>query len=311
MKTTHLRLICVLLGVASLSSCSKDSSASAEKATAQEPQSPQPNLAEPDPDKQWVLVDEFTDEFEGSEINREKWDHDLAPWGDRAWTPDNVFQKDGALVIKATHEPHKDRRGREFFYKVGILRSTTTTTYGYFEARIKGCSKFPGLCPAFWLYSTDGKNPDFPHVTYSEIDIVEMLQGANNPKKPVPPNKIDCNLHTRIIKDGKEIWQRPQHLPDLCEHHYMAPWDPRDDFHTYGCENTPEKITWYIDGIKVAEAENKYWHLPMYVTLTMEPRPPLIRWAGVDGREPVPEASTPDGFPTHMEVDYVRAWTRK
>ena len=73
-----------------------------------------------------------------------------------------------------------------------------------------------------------------------------------------------------------------------------------NDYHVYACENTPEKITWYIDGEKIAEEENLYWHLPMSVTLTMELRPPLIRFGGVDGREPVAEASTPAGFPTEM-----------
>ena len=34
----------------------------------------------------------------------------------------------------------------------------------------------------------------------------------------------------------------------------------------------------------------------------------LIAWAGVDGRVPVPEAATVEGFPTEMEVDYVRCW---
>ena len=46
------------------------------------------------------------------------------------------------------------------------------------------------------------------------------------------------------------------------------------------------------------------------VTLTMEARPPLIAWAGEDGREPVPEAATAEGFPTGMAVDYVRSWTK-
>ncbi|MFD2255239.1 kappa-carrageenase [Luteolibacter algae] len=275
---------------------------------------PQPFLKEPDTSKKWILDPELTDDFNAPEINSGKWHHRLAPWGERAWTPENVFQKDGNLIIKATYEPHTDKKGREYFYKFGILQSSKRTTYGYFETRIKGCSRFPGLCPAFWLYSTGGAtNPKYPHVTYSEIDIVEMLQNGYEKelKGGSPPNQIDCNLHTRIIKDGKEIWQRPQHLPDLCKHSYMAPWDPRDDFHIYACENTPEKITWYIDGIKVAEAENLYWHLPMTVTFTMEARPPLIAWAGEDGREPVPENATPEGFPTHMEVDYVRCWTRE
>jgi len=70
----------------------------------------------------------------------------------------------------------------------------------------------------------------------------------------------------------------------------------------------PRSLIKYLDGVQVAEKKNLYWHLPMSVTFTMEARPQLIAWAGVDGRVPVPEAATPDGFPTEMEVDYVRCW---
>lgn len=265
----------------------------------------------------WQLVSDLSDEFDASGVDTSKWFTTMKPWGDRAWTPENVIQKDGLLHVLATYEPHTNK-GERFFYKLGILQSLKKTTYGLFEARVKGCSRFPGLCPAFWLYS-NGKaasdfNPRFPKVTYSEIDIFEIQQGLWHPefKQTVGSNYIDLNLHTRIINaEGKEIWQRPNSLPDVCRHGWEAPWNPADDYHIYGCENTPEKITWFIDGKPVAEARNLYWHLPMSVTFTMELRPPLIKWAGEEGRVPVPEASTPDGFPTEMLVDYVRVWQRK
>ncbi|MFG0254421.1 MAG: kappa-carrageenase [Rhodopirellula sp. JB053] len=274
----------------------------------------QPYLREADPSKVWVLDRRFSDEFDARRIDRSKWITDMRPWGERAWSSDNLRLNAGSLFIRARYAPHR-HRGNEYFYKLGILQSQQKTTYGYFEARIKGCSRFPGLCPAFWLYSNGReKNPKYPKVTYSEIDIVEMLQGVWDSDKEefTSPNHIDCNLHTRVLDEsGKEVWVRPQHLPEVCKHEFDAPWDPRDEYHVYACENTPEKITWYIDGEKVAEEENLYWHLPMSVTLTMELRPPLIAWAGQDGRVPVPSESTREGFPTEMAVDYVRCWVRE
>ena len=271
-----------------------------------------PLLIDPDPAKEWTFDERFSDEFNGRRLDERKWERDMAPWGDRAWRPENVEQKNGKLLIHAKYDRHKDRRGNQYFYTVGILRSRKTATYGYFEARIKGCSRYPGLCPAFWLYSSGGRNPDFPHITYSEIDIVELQQGNfSKGRGDAGPQHIDLNLHTREMIDGKETWRRPQHWPEVCKNDYTAPWDPRDDFHVYACENTPEKITWFIDGLKVAESPNHNWHLPMYVTLTMELRPPFIAWAGEDGRQPVPENSVTTGFPTHMEVDYVRCWILK
>ena len=272
----------------------------------------QPVILEPEYSSPWKPAADFSDEFNSSTIDENKWNIRLRPWGERVWSADNLRLKRGRLLIQARYDPHTDKRGRRYFYKLGILQSQKKTTYGYFEARIRACSRFPGLCPAFWLYSNGrDTNPDYPNVTYSEIDIVELLQGNFSAgRKSTGPNHIDLNLHTREIIDGKETWRRPQHWPEVCKNTWEAPWDPRDGFHLYACENTPEKITWYIDGIKVAESPNNNWHLPMNVTLTMELRPPFIRWAGEDGREPVPEAATPKGFPTHMEVDYVRCWTR-
>ncbi|MGI9428067.1 MAG: family 16 glycosylhydrolase [Bythopirellula sp.] len=34
----------------------------------------------------------------------------------------------------------------------------------------------------------------------------------------------------------------------MCRNSWSAPWDPSNDYHIYACENTPEKIVWYIDG---------------------------------------------------------------
>ena len=48
--------------------------------------------------------------------------------------------------------PEVENRGnQELFYKSGIARSPKTITYGYFDARVKGWSRYPGASPAFWL----------------------------------------------------------------------------------------------------------------------------------------------------------------
>ncbi len=52
----------------------------------------------------------------------------------------------------------------------------------------------------------------------------------------------------------------------------------------------------FVDGEQVAERENAFWHQPLDVTLSMGLRPPL-------GYEP-----SRGGFPTTMQVDYIRVW---
>jgi len=263
----------------------------------------------------WELVKEFSDEFTDENVNTKKWENNPSDWGPSSFEPELAYQKDGKLYLKTIRETHT-RKGLELYYKTSILLSQKTITYGYFEASIKGCGRFPGICPAFWLYSR-GNNYREQHngatVTYSEIDIMEIQQGGYDfkSKKEKTVKQIDCNLHTRILDEtGNEKWIRPQQAPELCKHDWLAPWDPRDDYHVYACENRPDSIFWYIDGKEVARAENKYWHLPMHLTFTMELRPPLMKFEN-GKRIPLKETSSSEDFPTQMSIEYVRTWLKK
>ena len=75
-------------------------------------------------------------------------------------------------------------------YTSGMLKSYATGTCGYYEARIKGAPLFPGVCPAFWLYSRiedqiheragmSQKNPT-PADEFAEV-IVREVTAANSP----------------------------------------------------------------------------------------------------------------------------------
>lgn len=253
----------------------------------------------------------FSDEFNQDDINFDIWEHSHS-WGPWSWSEDNVYQKDGVLHIRMSYEPHT-RSGNELFYKSGILRSRGAVTYGYFEARIKGNHTFPGTCPAFWLVSDKmDMVRGVDTLTYSEIDIVEMLQmnWSDIKEGASGVNTIDCNLHMRMMENGKEIWKRPNGYPELCKGAWNAPWDPRDDFHVYGVENRPDSIIWYVDNKRVVAKENLYWHLPMDVILSMGLRHPHVKYVNGD-RLPVPEEATADGFPTEMLIDWVRVWDKK
>jgi len=246
---------------------------------------------------EWNKIEELTDEFDTLVIDKEKWNNNVADWGVWSWEPENAFLHNGSLHVRMSFEPHK-RGGEQLYYKSGIVRSIKPITYGYFEARIKGCSRFPGVCPAFWMKGDlDGES--------SEIDFMEIQEIEKN------ISQIDCNLHANTMDNGKKVWHRERR-------HWNAPWDPRDDFHIYGCENTPDSIHWYIDGNKVLSAKNEYFHLPMYVMLSMGVRTPLRYFAAPNPEHPEaqrafadPKTSTAEGFPTEMLVDWIRVWQRK
>lgn len=262
----------------------------------------------------WQFVGNQSDEFDGDQVNTKKWNIDTQDFGVWSWEPDNVSQQDGSMHVRMIHEEHQ--RGKQtLYYTSGLARNEKTITYGYFEARIKGCSRYPGACPSFWLYSIGPQNRyqarDGETVAYSEIDVVELQQSEFDfeTKNHFPVTRIDCNLHTTLIKDGKRVWARPNSHPEMCRNHIDSTWDPREDYHVYAVENSRESIVWYIDGKEVARKPNLYWHLPMHVTLSLGLRYPFVGYANGE-RTTVPEETTGEGFPTEMSVDYVRVWQK-
>ena len=192
-----------------------------------------------------------------------------------------------------------------------MLKSYRKGVYGYYEARIKGAPMFPGVCPAFWLYSSiDDSLEQSGAVRYCEVDVVEMTQreGHEGGNERI----TDHNLHA-IRSNGKKgkagrEWQRPND-PRYREKQaieYHAPFDPRDDFHTYGCRVGKQEIIWYVDGVEVGRKPNELWHREMNVALSLGLRAPYALFT--DNRLMANPNKDPDGFPTSMLVDYVRVW---
>ncbi|WP_096084623.1 family 16 glycosylhydrolase [Agaribacterium haliotis] len=282
----------------------------------------------------WFYVEARSDEFNDDVIDTGKWNHNIADWGPWSWEPDNVWQENNVLKIQMRYEEHNTARHTwagdgslkdvELFYKSGILRSRSYQTYGYYEARIKGTATFPGNSPAFWLYSlhadvaAEGLLPDADgEPNYAEVDVVELQQSEwdFDLNQWHGPEVIDMNLHTRVLENNQSLWKRPGTHPELTKNTVHADFDPRDDFHIYGVEVGEDVISWYLDGVKVAEKANIYWYLPMRVTLSLGLRRPHVSYncAGVYqgfDRCPVPSEATQEGFPTVMEVDWVRVYER-
>ena len=224
----------------------------------------------------WEMNASFSDEFNSSGIDQEKWNTDVGDWGTWSWEPENATSPDTVLALKMQQKQHT-RGGNEYYFTSGIAQIKQTITYGYFEAKIKASDKGQGTCPAFWLYSVGQPIPtEEGGVQYSEIDAIEIFQIPNQLKR------LEMNLHTRIIENGELTWKRPgQGDTELCHNSWDAPWDPRDEFHTYGVWNRVDSIFWYVDGIQRGAKKNYYWHLPMHLTVSMGLRTPYEKY--IDG----------------------------
>ena len=241
----------------------------------------------------WNLLTDYSDEFNSTSLDVTKWDNNINNFGVWTWDSSNVYLSNGTMHIRMVNEQNVSG-GVTYYFKSGAVRQKKEITYGYFEAKVKGCPKWPGVCPAFWMYSV--AQPVTNGVKYNEIDFMEIQQRQFNIKT------IDCNLHLERIINGAVVRTDPPTV-------YNAPFAPNDGFHIYGCNVTPSLITFYIDGIEVGTQVNDYFILPMRVILSMGLRPPLMRYLTGGGREPIEILNEP-GFPTEMEVDYVRVWQK-
>nr|WP_236649374.1 family 16 glycosylhydrolase [Rhodopirellula sp. SM50] len=264
----------------------------------------------------WQIRWDRSDDFNGDEVDWRKWNKSPENFGAWVWDNEsNVAVSSGILQITMRRLPAPVVKGRRAPtpYTSGMLKSHMTGTYGYYEARLKGAPLFPGVCPSFWLYSKiDDSIVTEGEARYSEVDIVELTQRGDR----IEGNEriADCNLHA-ILSNGKpgmpgRHWQRPNDERFKAEqaNEVRLPFDPRGDFHTYGCEITPETITWFIDGKAIGQKRNRHWHRAMNVALSLGLRPPYSTYT-VKGFVPS-EVEVTDEFPTTMEVDYVRVWER-
>lgn len=198
----------------------------------------------------WKLV--WSDEFEGKEIDRSKWDFDIGNgfydyhakqwiqgWGNgelQYYTrePENVFVKDGNLHIKAIKESihqcgYTSARMKTRKRDGGALFSQR---YGKFEFR----AKLPtgrGVWPALWMLPQNDHYGTWP--SSGEIDVLEA--------RGQEPHKILGTLHFGSRWPANAHKENNIILPD---NGTIA------DFHIYAIEWEPGEIRWLLDGKQFA-----------------------------------------------------------
>lgn len=142
-----------------------------------------------------------------------------------------------------------DTTHHTLFYTSGMIETTTSFLYGYFEI----CCSLPihkGSFPAFWLYSS-GTN------YYNELDIFEYPNGSSFIQNE--DKQYTCGLYC----DNNHSAPNPL---DLISYGKVYPVLPNpssslSQFHKFSCEWMPDHITWYCDG-HVMNVFDDYEHIP-------------------------------------------------
>ncbi|MBR3447062.1 MAG: family 16 glycosylhydrolase [Oscillospiraceae bacterium] len=240
----------------------------------------------------------WNDEFDGSALDESIWNYEPHEPG---WTneelqeyttsTDNVFLRDGKLVIKAIKT---EKNGGDYYTSGKVTaQNKKDFTYGKVVARAK-VPAGQGLWPAIWMMPQDEQHyGQWPKC--GEIDIMEVLgsrlETAYGTLHYGAPHAEQQG--TYVLEDGSTF---------------------ADDFHEYSVEWEPGEMRWYIDGNQYhtvndwftaveGEDEKPYpapFDQPFFVQMNL----------AVGGTWPGnPDAST-DFDKAEFEIDYVRVYQK-
>ena len=272
--------------------------------------------------KGWKLV--WSDEFEGTAVDRSKWDFDLgngfydyknntwvAGWGNdelQYYTdaPANVEVHGGHLTIRAQKESMhgcgytsarlktRQRDGKPLFNKL----------YGRVEFR----AKVPwgkGLWPALWMLPQDDKYGGW--AASGEIDLMEIVGEK--------PHEVLNSIHYGSTYPKRTLHTHVHALPGGSTvsdwHVYAVEWEPGemrffvDDTHTstesfwWSCSKSRDGV-----GLQATRAADlNAWPAPFDQPFY------LLMNVAVGGNFPgAPNAATK--FPAELVVDYVRVYDK-
>lgn len=275
----------------------------------------------------WRLV--WSDEFDGTRIDPEKWDFDVDCWGggnnERQCYTDQVSNarvEDGALHITARHEtvsgPALPERMREAGEPAGtstrnyssarlVTRGKAAWRYGRIEVRAR-LPRGQGVWPAIWMLPES--TPYGGWAASGEIDIMEAVNLGT------PCAECESGVEDQVLGTLHYGSEWPDNA--YSGSHTTLPDEGRGT-HTYAIEWSSEAITWLVDGEPFACQTPEDWFTTAPAAQGRPDAPfdqpfHLIMNVAIGGGLPEREnlgGVSQDGFPKTMQVDFVRVyeWT--
>ncbi len=252
------------------------------------------------PGKKWKLV--WSDEFDGAELDRSKWDFRLHIMQTRfeTWTDDaasldgrgdlllKVYEKDGHYFSSQlqTGSNYMDRPGGQygksrFTWPIAkIAAPKFMHKYGYYEIRCQ-LPKQPGYWAAFWLQSPCIGSTLDPRSSGVEIDIMENF---------TRDGVISHNIHWNGYgADLRSKGSGPVKRAGMTE-----------GFHTFGLDWNAKEYVFYTDGEVTWRVDGPISDREQFLLVTTECN-------GYRQGGPSPELKKAR-LPDHFVVDYVRVF---
>ncbi len=232
-----------------------------------------------------VLV--FEEDYDGPELDPERWTAQQGERRDAMNTPRAVSIKDGKLVLKTFTE-----NGKHYTGFVGS-RGKFEHGFGYWEARVR-CFTTPGMWSAFWIHSPSMGSPigDVQRAG-AEIDVMEH-RVADQSGKDISNLAITTVHWDGYGKEHKSVSRKKEWKDGTAL---------QGNWHTYAVHWAPSGYVFYLDGKEISRIDKGISHRPEFIYLTSEVKDK--GWAGN-----IPKGGYGDDAKsnTRMEVDWVRVW---
>lgn len=239
---------------------------------------------------------DWSDEFDGSTIDRRKWSFDVER-NKLGWynnekqyyadaRPENARIEDGHLVMEARREALSSTRYPDWggqSYTSAKLVARAAHRYGFYEVSARlPCGR--GMWPAIWMLPDGGRWPD-----QGEIDVMEMVGHE--------PGTVHATLHTRLFNHVRGTQRGAQvEVPSACTafHRYQLDW--RAGTITIGIDDRAYlRVRDDQPGGRGAWPFDTPFRLILNLAVGGD-------WGGAQGIDDTT-------LPQRMEVDYVRIWT--
>lgn len=254
--------------------------------------------------REWKLV--WSDEFDGTELDRTKWDYRLNMMGKRhiTWSDEGVkldgnsnavftvFEKDGEICSSQLQtgynfmdNPGPDRATFDggLVWPIGKLNeSKYLKKFGYFECRCK-LQKKPGWWSAFWIQSPVIGSTLHPETSGIEIDCMESFK---------PGEVIEHYLHYAGYGSDHVAVHAGAGAKGL----------DLDEYHTFAVNWDESGYTFYIDGVEDGHIDGHVSQIPEFILISTEVQ-------GYRSKEHRPTEAAKAAVGDTFLVDYVRVFS--